>query len=124
MSLVQPSFNRESEGIGFFGSDGFFRKIGPQADGRGEEGRVVGASNLGSLDALEGVSSEYSGLSRQNSLSGLDLDLAPLDLIHQGGQRFSLETRAVTLVVRRKSWTVRLATRRCTKSRLLVSSWW
>ena len=47
MSLVavQPSLNRGSEGLGGLGSDGFFRKIVPQLDGRGEEGHVVTANN-------------------------------------------------------------------------------
>ena len=37
------------------------------------------------MDVLEGVSSECFGLWHQDSLSGLDLDLAPVDLIHQSG---------------------------------------
>ena len=47
VSLVAPqsSLNRGSEGLEALGSDGFFRKIVPQVDGRGEEGHVVGASN-------------------------------------------------------------------------------
>ena len=31
------------------------------------------------------MTAEYSGLWRQDSLSGLDLDLAPLDFIHEDG---------------------------------------
>ena len=37
------------------------------------------------MNVLEGVTSEYLGVWRQDSLSGLDLDLAPIDLMHQGG---------------------------------------
>ena len=59
VSLValQPTVNWGSEGLGWegLGSDGFLRKIIPQADGRGEEGHVEGASNWRSLDVLEGV---------------------------------------------------------------------
>ena len=72
---LQPSLNRGSEGLGGHGSDGFFRKIVPRADGREDEGRVLWSQYFG-------VSSEYSGLWYQDSLSELDLNLALLD---QGG---------------------------------------